>query len=111
MSSVQGQEKEDLVDGQVVLLEYINIYLEAGVFFFFWKKKGKNVSMSLALFYKVHLVSQVCMPNHTIKITHTKGCSFYKLKICLIFHTFTKSMSRETFYKLKYVLCCCCLKL
>ena len=112
-SSSQGQEKEDLVDGQVVLLECINIYLEAGFFFFFffWKEKGKNVSMSLALFYKVHLVSQVCMPNHTIKITHTKGCSFYKLKICLIFHTFTKSMSRETFYKLKYVFCYCCLKL
>ena len=109
MSSVQGQENEDLVDGQVVLLECINIYLEAGFFFFF--EKERNVSMSLAVFYKVHLVSQVCMPNHTIKITHTKGCSFYKLKICLIFHTFTKSMSRETFYKLKYVLCCCCLKL
>lgn len=111
VSSSQGQEKEDLVDGQVVLLGCINIYLEAVFKFFFLKEKGKNVSMSLALFYKVHLVSQVCMPNHTIKITHTKGCSFYKLKICLIFHTFTKSMSRETFYKLKYVFCYCCLKL
>lgn len=42
MSSVQGQEKEDLVDGQVVLLEYINIYLEAGVFFFFLEKERKE---------------------------------------------------------------------
>lgn len=32
-SSSQGQEKEDLLDGQVVLLECINIYLEAGFFF------------------------------------------------------------------------------
>lgn len=67
-SSSQGQEKEDLVDGQVVLLGCINIYLEA--VFKFFERKGKNVSMSLALFYRSHLVSQVCMPNHTIKITH-----------------------------------------
>ena len=43
MSSVQGQEKEDLVDGQVVLLEYINIYLEAGVFFFFFGKRKERM--------------------------------------------------------------------
>lgn len=43
-SSSQGQEKEDLVDGQVVLLECINIYLEAGIlfFFFFFEKEREE---------------------------------------------------------------------
>lgn len=68
---------------------------------FIWKEEGKNVSTRFAPYRKVHLVSQVRMPNYVIKITHPKGCSFYKLKICLIFHTLTKSMSKEEFYKLK----------
>ena len=42
MSSVQGQENEDLVDGQVVLLECINIYLEAVFFFFFFLEKERK---------------------------------------------------------------------
>ena len=42
-SSSQGQEKEDLVDGQVVLLECINIYLEAGFFFFFFGKRKERM--------------------------------------------------------------------